>query len=55
MKILFTIKQEYANENPLYHHINEVMVDEKDGEMVKVHDIHDGNSFWIEANKLEIV
>lgn len=55
MKTKFVIKKEYVNESPLYYHINEVVIDERDGEMVKVHDVYDGNSFWIESKKIEIV
>lgn len=53
--MLFKIKNEYSKENPLYYHINEVKIDEQDGEMAKVHDIHDGHTFWIDVKKLEIV
>lgn len=55
MKTLFRIKSEYNREDSLYYHIDKLVIDEVDDEMVKVHDIDDGNEFWIAKNKLELV
>ncbi|GIN22611.1 hypothetical protein [Siminovitchia fordii] len=54
MKPRFKIKQEHQHEDSLYYHINEVVIEEEDGGMVKVYDVHDGNEFWIDKNKLEL-
>jgi hypothetical protein len=54
MQQLFRIKKEHSNEDSLYYHIDKVAIEEKDGDMVKVFDIDDGNSFWINSNKLEL-
>lgn len=53
--MLFKVKSEYNHENPLYYHIDKVAVDRKEGNMAYVYDIDDGNYFWIEIKKLELV
>ena len=52
--ITYRIKSEYERDDSLYYHIGEVKIIEKDGDMVRVFDIHDGNEFWINVRKLEL-
>jgi hypothetical protein len=52
---LFRIKPEFQNDDSLYYHIDKVAVERKHGDMAYVYDISDGNYFWINKDKLEIV
>jgi hypothetical protein len=54
MELLFRVKKEYLKENPIYYHIDKVAINSKDGDMVRVHDINDGNEFWVHQAKLEL-
>lgn len=55
---LYTIRKEYQHEDSAYYHIHELAIEEKseeDPSMVKVYDIHDGLSFWVDIKKLKMV
>lgn len=53
-KVKYTIKPEYAKEDSLYYHIDEVVIIAQNDGIAKVYDVNDGHEFWIELNKLEL-
>lgn len=50
---LFLIKKEYLHEESLFRDVNELAISKRVGSMAKVHDVQQGNFFWIAVNKLK--